>query len=222
MLAYLANQPQVASRRSSPKVLMMVVGAHVAAVAVLLTMKPEISQQITHSPIVVNLIRDNPPPPRPVTRPPPPRPFQQSAPAYPEREVVLPPIQPPAMGPTPALPNIGDLLQPPMPPQPRVEPQPLPTPSPPTVARLLTPASELKPPYPQAKLLTGEEATLKLRLSIDEGGRVVAVDPVGYADRVFLNAARQYLVAHWRYQPATRDGRPVASSVVVTLRFELD
>jgi protein TonB len=89
-------------------------------------------------------------------------------------------------------------------------------------ARLLTPPSELKPPYPASKLLTEEEAVLTLRLTIDANGRVVAVDPVGRADRIFLEAARRYAIAHWRYQPATDDGRPIASSLTVTLRFELD
>jgi protein TonB len=71
-------------------------------------------------------------------------------------------------------------------------------------------------------LLSEEEATLKLRLSVDERGRVVAVDPVGRADAVFLAAARRHLVAHWRYKPATADGRAVVSSTVITLRFQLD
>jgi protein TonB len=45
---------------------------------------------------------------------------------------------------------------------------------------------------------------------------------VGAADRVFLEAARRHLIAHWRYRPATEDGRPIASSVVISLRFLLD
>ena len=87
---------------------------------------------------------------------------------------------------------------------------------------LLTPPSQLKPPYPAAKLLSEEEATLNLRLSIDENGRVTAVDPIGRADSIFLEAARRYLLAHWRYRPATKDGRAVSSSIMVTLRFMLD
>jgi len=89
-------------------------------------------------------------------------------------------------------------------------------------ARLLTSPSDLKPPYPELKILSGEEATLKLRLTISDSGRVTAVDPIGAADRVFLDAARRYLIAHWRYQPATEDGRSIASSVVISLRFQLD
>jgi protein TonB len=63
---------------------------------------------------------------------------------------------------------------------------------------------------------------LRLRLTIDERGRVVAVEPVGKSDRVFLEAARRYLVAHWRYRPASEDGRAVATSIVIALRFQLD
>ncbi len=63
---------------------------------------------------------------------------------------------------------------------------------------------------------------LQLRLTIDERGRVTAVDPVGAADPAFLAAARKHIRAHWRYRAATEDGRAVASSTVITLRFQLD
>jgi protein TonB len=86
----------------------------------------------------------------------------------------------------------------------------------------MTPAADLRPPYPASKLAAGEEASLTLRLTIDENGRVVAVDPVGRADPVFLAAARKHLMARWRYKPAMQGGHPVSSTAVVTLRFELD
>ena len=66
------------------------------------------------------------------------------------------------------------------------------------------------------------EAVLRLRLTIDDRGRVTAVEPVGRADPVFLAAARRHLLAHWRYKPASENGRPAASSTVITLRFQLD
>jgi len=80
----------------------------------------------------------------------------------------------------------------------------------------------VKPPYPDDKRRLDEEAVLRLRLSIDERGRVVAVEPVGRADRSFLEAARRHIIAHWRYRPASEDGRAVASSTVITLRFEIE
>jgi len=57
---------------------------------------------------------------------------------------------------------------------------------------------------------------------IDERGRVVAVEPVGKADRAFLYSARRHLMAHWRFQPASDDGRAIVSSTMITLQFRLD
>ena len=57
---------------------------------------------------------------------------------------------------------------------------------------------------------------------ISISGRVVAVDPIGKADPVFLAAARRHLMAHWRYKPAMQAGHAVSSNLVVTLRFQLD
>ena len=88
--------------------------------------------------------------------------------------------------------------------------------------RFATPDYDVKPPYPQSKLRSQEEAVLQLRLTINELGRVTAVDPVGTADPVFLSAARRHILAHWRYRPATEGERAVASSTVITLRFQLD
>jgi periplasmic protein TonB len=67
-----------------------------------------------------------------------------------------------------------------------------------------------------------EEAVLRLRLSIDERGRVVAVEPLGRADPAFLAAARRHILRAWRYQPAMEGDRAIASSTVITLKFELD
>ena len=88
--------------------------------------------------------------------------------------------------------------------------------------RFATPADAVRPPYPPSKIASDEEAVLKLKLSIDPRGRVVAVEPVGRADPAFLAAARRHLLAHWRYKPATEDGRAIASSTVITLRFQLN
>jgi len=221
MLAYAASQPQVAVRRSSPKTLLLVIGVHVAAVAILLSVKTDVRDRITHSPIVVNLIRETPPPPPHVAKPSQPRQTRQVESVRPQPLPHTAPISMAIPDATPTLPNIGDLLKPAIPQPPKIEPQPTPMTAP-TIARLLTPTSELRPPYPESKLLAGDEAVLNLRLAIDEQGHVVAVDPVGRADRIFLDAARRYLIAHWRYKPATRDGHPVASSLTITLRFELD
>jgi periplasmic protein TonB len=222
MLAYAANRPQAAVRRPSPKTLLLVIAAHVAVVALILMAKPELRQRIIHPQIIVNFIRPPVPPPPNVTKPHPIQ--QQTRPA-----VYTPPTRAPTQAPTEqpptpitSVPNSsepGPTLLPPQPPSNFNPPVRVPTSTP---AQPLTPPSELKPPYPESKLLTGEEASLTLRLTVDETGRVIAVDSIGRADAVFLAAARHHLMAHWRYKPAMQGGRAVASTLVVTLRFELD
>lgn len=220
MLAYAAGTPQAAVRRTSPKTLLLIAAAHVVALGMIITAKSDLPQRIVHTPIAVTLV-PGPPPPPPTPNVTKPRIVQQPT------DVAVPQPQPinqpqvPVADSTPRLPNIGELIGPGTQP-PTAEPQPVVHTPAPTPAWLLTPTSELKPPYPEAKLLSGEEATLRLRLTIDEHGRVTAVDPIGAADRIFLDAARRYLMAHWRYSPATQAGQPVATSLVITLKFQLD
>jgi protein TonB len=86
----------------------------------------------------------------------------------------------------------------------------------------VTPERLIKPPYPADKQRLEEEAALRLKLSIDDRGRVTAVEPVGRVDRSFFEAARKHLIAYWRYKPATEDGRAVAATTVITLTFRLE
>ena len=51
---------------------------------------------------------------------------------------------------------------------------------------------------------------------------MIAVEPVGPADPVFLAAARRHLLARWRYKPASEDGHAIVSTMVIKLRFQLD
>jgi protein TonB len=219
MLAYAANRPTIAARRSSPNAMLMVIAAHVAAVAAVMSVKMDLPVPFIDPPTKVDLIRE-PTPPEPQRSPEPraPRPRTDTALDQPTPFVPTPPTGDMMADSKPVpLPNIGDLIGP------APDPAPMPKPAPVKVeARLLTPAAELKPPYPQSKLLNEEEAVLRLRLTIDERGRVVAVDPVGPADRVFVEAARRHLVMRWRYQPAIEDGHAVLSRQVITLRFQLD
>lgn len=218
MLAYLANRPVIAKRQSSPNALLLVISAHVALLAVVTSAKMDLPRRIfPRPPIVVSIPSPPPPPPGPMTKQQP-----QTAPVstanHRPTNLPTPPDNLPADAGRPPADNGsggGGTAVIPEPPQPAVAPIH-------HDARLLTPSWELKPPYPPSKLASEQEAALRLRLTIDAGGRVVAVDPVGGVDVVFLEAARRYLMAHWRYQPATDDGRPIASSITITLRFQLD
>lgn len=220
MLAYAANRPIIGARKPAPNTMLAIIGIHVAAIAVLMSAKMELPPRIIDPPIKIDLIHPKPPPP--------PNPIRTETHAPTtlttiDRQTPIPPThleQGPfePLGPTTI--NTGFLggggavvipeFHPPVHYPFKLGP------------RLATPESELKPPYPSSKLLTEEEAVLNLKLTIDQNGRVVAVDPVGRADPAFLAAARRHLIAHWRYKPASEDGRAVISSTVITLRFELD
>jgi len=220
MLAYAQGRPLVGKRQSSPNAMLIVIAMHIGTIAAVMSAKMELPQRIREHIIKVNLIRDPPPPPPNVLTHP-----QQHHPT-------MVPISDP-------IPNV-QLPQPsriPVDPGPTADPWPVAgagtvvtpeIPSPPVDApvrhdpRLLTPPSELRPPYPQSKILSEEEGVLRLRIVISDTGRVTDVDPLGAADREFLDAARRYLIAHWRYQPATENGRAVESSTVITLRFQLN
>lgn len=221
MLAYAANAPRFADRRKSPKALLLIVGAHAAALGVLMTAKMDVDSSGGFTRTIVDLIKVPPPPPEIV--PPPPKPDVKPQPTRTfidrtERIIPLdrtgPLVQNPPDNPPPPGPVAGTGV--------KIVPQP-PIHAPVRIAaRFNTPEWALKPPYPLAKRNAEEEATLRLRLSIDDRGRVIAVEPLGNVDPVFLSAARKHLIAKWRYRPATEDGRPVHSSTVVTLRFELE
>jgi periplasmic protein TonB len=219
MLAYAANAPRPTERPSSPHAMLAIVAAHVALVAAVMSAKLDLPDKIVRTPIVVDFLPVENPPPRPIEpeiRTAPPRPSF----VPPEPLVFAPPIPSPPIDSGPIRPpNFGEIIGP------RTDPpstDPILPPAPKVAPRLLTSPEHLKPAYPQSKLASGEEALLRLRLSIDEHGRVVAVEPVGSADRIFLNAARRHLISRWRYKPATEDGRAVAIAIVITLRFQLD
>jgi periplasmic protein TonB len=221
MLAYAASRPRIGARQSSPNAMLLVISAHIIVVALVLSTRMTMPPRTLNPPTtLISVPLPHPPLPQPVRTSRQKRtdaPFNQpQQPAF-TLPNAIPTAAPVDMGNGDAGPvTIGEIAVPNLPP---LQPQPVPATS---AAQLLTPPSELKPPYPEAKLLTGEEATLTLRLSIDEHGRVIAADPVGRADPVFLDAARRHLLAHWRYRPAMKDGRAVGSTMVINLRFELD
>ena len=217
MLAYSSNRQAVGVRGSSPNSMLLIITAHVAALAVLMSAKMDLPQLID-PPIIVETIQPKPPEPvEPQARPDPaPRPNPSLT--YQDPVVPLPADPSPSAtaDPLPRLPGPAD-LGPAANPGTRSA-----TPIAATPALLLTGAAELKPPYPASKLASGEEADLKLRLTINSGGRVVEVEPIGRADPAFLAAARRHILAHWRYRPAMSEGRGVATTLVISLRFRLD
>ncbi len=223
MLAY-AAQSRPAQRAGSPKALTLIVAGHLALVGVALTTRMIVNGAPADDPTdIVNVPLDRKPPPPPPPRTDDARPDPRDSIVdrpQPELPLDLPdpglPLDrdPPGI---PAGPDIGAGTGPDIVPfnPPRIEPVRL-------AARFVTPEGAVRPPYPLAKIRSEEEATLRLKLSIDPRGRVVAVEPIGAADPAFLDSARRHIVKAWRYRPASEDGVAVASTILVTLRFTLD
>ena len=77
------------------------------------------------------------------------------------------------------------------------------------------------PAYPRSALRAGQEGAVMLRIDVDARGvptDVQVVERSGDRDRAFdraaIEAARQ-----WRFQPATRNGEPVAATVQLPVEF---
>lgn len=221
MLAYAANTPSTAGRAGSPKVLALILAGHAALIAAVLTARMDVVGPVIDD--IPKLI-----PVQPVPPPPPPEPTNEPRPTPPatqqtfiERTPFIVPMDqatPFQLDTGPTIADIGavigsgptTILDPSR--RNRVK----------VAARFATSENAIKPPYPNDKLREQEEATLKLRLSIDARGRVTAVDPVGAADPSFLEAARRHILKAWRYKPATEDGVAVSTSTVITLSFRLE
>ena len=224
MLAYAAHRRS--RRQAHPATLALIVGAHAVALGLLITarMAPEMFEK--DPPLVIQPIPlpDDPPPPKVEPQPAPTPPI--SSLDLPPRTVTLPLDTGPLVvpGPTPPTdsPVIGSSPEPVIVPVPQPVPVPKPLPAISSKPQLLTSGDRLKPPYPEAKRRLEEEATLRLRLSIDERGRVIAVDPVGAADPAFLASARNHLIRAWRYKPAIADGKSVPTTLTITLSFRLE
>jgi protein TonB len=219
MLAYAASRPVVAERRSSPSTFLIVIGLHVALIAAVVSAKMDLPERIRNTPIAVDLI----PQPKPsapqqtnnIDRPKPSDSLVDHTDSVVPFKLTGIPLTSDDTKVDPG-PIVGPLnIQTP-------DRLPRPTVIARTDAMLMTPAWDLKPPYPASKIAGEEEAVLRLRIAIDERGRVIAVEPLGPVDRAFLDSARRHLLAHWRYKPALEDGHPVASSMVIRLRFHLE
>ncbi|WP_114227527.1 MULTISPECIES: energy transducer TonB [Sphingomonas] len=225
MLAYAAHRR--VHRQLSPATLIAIVGVH----AVALTLVALAKMDVVRIPNVITTTYRVPPeidPPPEQTVKPKPQPVTHPTESNIDRfKPIIPP--PPSGGqtldPGPIVVDPGPTIGlgtdtgagPVLPPKPPTIVMPKPT-----APVLATPADQLRPPYPEEKRRLEQEATLRLRLAIDPRGRVTAVDPDGPADPAFLASARSHLIRYWRYLPATEDGQPVATSIVVTLRFRLD
>lgn len=92
-----------------------------------------------------------------------------------------------------------------------------------TTGPVIVPESKVAPVYPEAGRQAGVEGVVRLEATIRRDGSVGAIRVLespgkryGF-DQAAIDAVRQ-----WRYRPALKDGRPVKTSLAITLEFTLD
>jgi protein TonB len=91
----------------------------------------------------------------------------------------------------------------------------------PTPAKSIV-ATHTTPPYPPLSRRLAEEGTVQLKLAIGADGKVEsAMIEKSSGSQRLDDAARDWVAHHWRYHPATRDGKPVASQTQVKVVFNL-
>jgi protein TonB len=78
------------------------------------------------------------------------------------------------------------------------------------------------PEYPRASRLRGEQGRVTLLVQVDAEGRVLDLSVLGSSGHAALDAAAARTVRQWRFEPATRGGRPVLATVTVGITFRLE
>ena len=217
-----ANTSDFGARKRHPSALVLIIGGHAAVIAAVMAAKMDLPQKILNrDPIIVQPIPIPPdPPPVPEQEPQAKAEPVESASYTPPVQVPLPTFKDPVIATTPVETRVLDpVIGTGETPAPKVL-----VPEPPVrlAAVFNTPRSLIEPPYPPDKQRLEEEAVLRLKLTINERGRVVAVEPVGRVDRSFFEAARRHLIANWRYKPATEDGKAVPWSTTISLTFRIE
>jgi protein TonB len=207
-----------AQKRNSPGSLTLVILLHAALLAAVIMIRSPVFERINHPPITVRLINAQTDPPQ---NPPPPQRERQRQ--QPEQITYVPPVIPPIGGDPPVVPpwqppvgGTGEVV----PPQP-IHPDP---PAPVRRGAELDPryAGELQPPYPAAEQRAQREGRVQVRVTIAPSGRVSAVVRLTATSDAFWRVTEQQALNHWRFRPATVDGRPVEGSKVMTLIFRIE
>ena len=78
------------------------------------------------------------------------------------------------------------------------------------------------PDYPSLAVRLNQTGNVMLKLTIDERGAVTAASVEKSSGYDSLdNAAVAWVIAHWRYEPATKDGTPFVTTTDALVTFRL-
>ena len=91
----------------------------------------------------------------------------------------------------------------------------------PTELKAITRTHSL-PPYPTISQRLGEQGTSQIQVAISTEGRVTDCKVIKSSGSERLDtAACNYVQGHWRWQPPTREGKPVDAKTDVSVVWNL-
>jgi protein TonB len=220
----MAQQGFLEQKPRSPGSLTIVIALHGAAIAALMLAKMEYVRPPTVITGAYNVKPDEPPPPEKI------EPVETKQQQVKSRiDTVTPVIRPLVFNdivitePKPTEPVTFDprpigpvTIDPP------ADPAPPPKADPVRKEAQIDPRSRLQPAYPPSEERAEVTGSVTVIVTIGTDGRVKDVEKVRAASEAFYRATEQQALRHWRFKPATLDGKPIESRKTMTVHFQLD
>lgn len=224
--SHIPHQPYGAA--ASWRSLALVTAAHIAVLAVLLSLKPVAEAVGLPQPLMVSLLTSEPAPTVEPPKPVPPKPQVQETPQIPPPVLVTRSEAPAANAPPPAPAPVPEVLPAPPPVPVPVKPVAVavaapPAPPPPVIPPrfdadyLDNPA----PVYPPLSRRLGEQGRVLLGVLVSAEGGAMQVEVRESSGHARLDKAARDTVARWRFVPARQGDKGVSAWVQVPISFSL-
>lgn len=99
-----------------------------------------------------------------------------------------------------------------------------PIPEPVIVQAKLNPryARQFQPRYPSGLLRMDIEGNVSVRVLVGTNGRVKDIQLLSSPQPEFWESTRKHALRKWRFQPATKDGKPIEGWINLKVRFEIN
>jgi protein TonB len=207
-----------AGRRRSPERIAGIAFAVLVPAAFVYAFVSGLAQNLVHS--IPALLEVRVAPPQEETPPPPPPPPMPTV-----VEPAMPTVRAPVIRIAPAEPARNTITVRQGPPEPaptNVAPVAPVAPAPPSTSATAVAGTHTTPPYPLIARRLGESGTVRLKIELADTGAVEAVSVILSSGHQSLDeTAVSWVKSHWRWRPAMRAGKPVASTTIADIVFDL-
>lgn len=82
-------------------------------------------------------------------------------------------------------------------------------------------SKQFQPDYPSGQLRLGTEGMVTVRVLVGANGRAKQIELVDTPHKDFWTATKRHALRKWRFNPATRDGRPFESWITLKVQFKI-